>query len=209
MSQSKSSRRWLNEHFQDVFVKRSKEDGYRSRAAYKLLEINQKDKLFKPGMIIIDLGAAPGGWSQVITEIIGSQGKIIALDILEMDALPDVHFIKGDFTEKTLLNELLQAIGDDKADWVVSDMAPNMSGIKGVDQVKTMYLAELALETALQVLNLQGGFLVKIFQGEGFDAYLKTVKTYFKTVKIRKPEASRARSQEVYLLAQNLRTCPK
>lgn len=205
MSRTKSSTRWLNEHFQDPFVKRSKEEGYRSRAAYKLLEIQQKDKLFRSGMTIIDLGAAPGGWSQVIAEIIGSKGKIFALDILPMDSIPDVHFIHGDFTEQQVMNELLAAIGDTKADWVLSDMAPNMSGIKDVDQAKAMYLVELALDTALQVLKPSGGLLVKIFQGAGFDAYLKAVKTHFKTVKIRKPEASRARSQETYLLAYQLR----
>lgn len=205
MSRTKSSTRWLNEHFQDPFVKRSKEEGYRSRAAYKLLEIQQKDKLFRPGMTIIDLGAAPGGWSQVIADIIGSKGKIFALDILSMDSIPDVHFIHGDFTEQHVMNELLAVIGDAKADWVLSDMAPNMSGIRDVDQAKAMYLVELALDTALQVLKPNGGLLVKIFQGEGFDAYLKAVKAHFKTVKIRKPEASRARSQETYLLANQLK----
>lgn len=205
MPRSKSSKRWLNEHFQDTFVKRSQAEGYRSRAAYKLLEIQQKDKLFKSGMTIIDLGAAPGGWTQVIAKSVGDKGKIFALDILDMQAIPNVHFIKGDFSVQTVLDELLDSIGDLKADWVLSDMAPNMSGIKDVDQAKGIYLAELALETALKVLNSSGGFLVKIFQGEGFDEYLKTVKRHFKTVKIRKPEASRARSHEVYILAQNLK----
>lgn len=201
MSRSKSSRRWLNEHSQDSFVKRSKEEGYRSRAAYKLLEIQKKDHLFKPGMTIIDLGAAPGGWSQVLANIVGDKGKLIALDILSMDAIPDVHFIQGDFTEKTVLDELLSVLGTAKADWVLSDMAPNMSGIKDSDQARAMYLVELVLETALLTIKPEGGLLVKIFQGEGFDAFLKMVKQKFHTVKIRKPEASRSRSQEVYLLA--------
>lgn len=205
MSQSKSSKRWLHEHFQDTFVKRSKEEGYRSRAAYKLLEIQQRDKIFRPGMTIIDLGAAPGGWSQAIAKIVGSKGKIFALDILAMDSIPDVQFIQGDFTEQSVMTELLSAIGNVKADWVLSDMAPNMSGIKNVDQAKGMYLAELALETALLILKPDGGFLVKLFQGEGFDVYLKTIKGHFKTVKMRKPEASRSRSQECYLLAYGLK----
>lgn len=201
MSKSKSSKRWLNEHFQDSFVKRSKEEGYRARSAYKLLEIQKKDRLFKPGMTIIDLGAAPGGWSQVVSDIVGNQGKIFALDILAMDSLPGVDCIQGDFTEQKVLNQLLALLGSSKADWVLSDMAPNMSGIKSADQARAMYLAELALDTAIKTVKPEGGFLVKVFQGEGFDTYLKQVKQAFKTVKIRKPEASRSRSHEIYLLA--------
>lgn len=206
MARSKSSNKWLNEHFKDEFVKRSKEDGYRSRAAYKLIEIQKKDKVIKPGMTVVDLGAAPGGWSQLLAEWVGHKGKVFALDILPMDALPEVTFIEGDFTEQKVLNELLNAMGDHKADFVVSDMAPNMSGIKISDQARAMYLAELALDMAVKTLNPKGGFLTKVFQGADFEAYLKSVRSHFKTVKIRKPEASRARSQEVYILAYNIVT---
>jgi 23S rRNA (uridine2552-2'-O)-methyltransferase len=202
MPASKSSRRWLREHFSDPYVKQAQQEGFRSRAVYKLLELQERDKLFKPGMTIIDLGAAPGGWSQVVANLIGKNGRVIALDILPMEPLPGVEFIQGDFTEEAVLNELLLRIGDAKADWVISDMAPNMSGVDSVDQPRSMELTELAFELAQLVLNKQGGLLVKTFQGEGFDAFLVTLRAYFKKVLIRKPKASRDRSREVYILAR-------
>jgi 23S rRNA (uridine2552-2'-O)-methyltransferase len=198
----KSSRRWLQEHFSDPYVKQAQQEGYRSRAVYKLQELQERDKLFKPGMTVIDLGAAPGGWSQLVVNLIGKKGRIIALDILPMDAIPGVEFIQGDFTENAILTELLERIGDIKADWVISDMAPNMSGIDSVDQPRAMELAELAFDLSKQVLHPQGGLLIKVFQGAGFDEFLVELRKYFKKVIIRKPKASRDRSNEVYLLAR-------
>lgn len=203
MPTSKSSRRWLREHFSDPYVKRGQQEGYRSRAAYKLLELQERDKLFKPGMTIIDLGAAPGSWSQIVASFVGKSGRVIALDILPMEPLPNVEFIQGDFTEQAVFEDLLQRLGDAKADWVISDMAPNLSGIDSVDQPRSMELAELAFDLASQVLNKQGGLLVKVFQGEGFDAFLIALRRVFEKVVIRKPKASRDRSREVYLLARN------
>jgi 23S rRNA (uridine2552-2'-O)-methyltransferase len=200
MVRTKSSKRWLKEHFDDGFVKQAKEKGYRARSAFKLLEIQQKDRLIKPDMVIVDLGAAPGGWSQVAIECIKGRGKVFALDILPMDSIENVDFIQGDFQEDEILNILLDRLRDQKVDLVLSDMAPNISGIKAVDQVKVMYLAELALDFAKQVLRPGGNFLVKVFQGEGFDQYLQAMRAYFKKVIVRKPEASRSRSREVYLL---------
>lgn len=197
---SKSSRRWLREHFSDPYVKQAQQAGYRSRAIYKLLEIQERDRLFKPGMTIIDLGAAPGGWSQLVAELVGKKGRVIAVDILPMDALPNVEFIQGDFNDPAVLDHLLQRIGAARADWVLSDMAPNMSGMDSVDQPRSIALAELAFELAKQVLHPQGGLLIKVFQGEGFDAFLLDIRRYFKKVIIRKPKASRDRSREVYLL---------
>lgn len=199
---SKSSRRWLKEHFSDKYVKQAREEGYRSRAAYKLLELHERDRLFKPGMTVIDLGAAPGSWSQVVVDLVGAKGRVVALDILPMDPVPGVDFIQGDFTDESVLKSLLQTLGSVKSDWVISDMAPNMSGVDMVDQIRSIALAELAFDLAKLVLNEKGGFLVKVFQGEGFDAFLKDVKSYFKKVNIRKPKASRDRSSEVYLLAR-------
>lgn len=203
MPTSKSSRRWLREHFNDPYVKQAQQEGFRSRAVYKLLELQERDKLFKPGMTVIDLGAAPGGWSQIVANLVGKNGRVIALDILPMDPVPGVEFLQGDFTEEAVLSELLERIGDTKADWVLSDMAPNLSGIDSVDQPRSMELAELAFDLAQQVLNKQGGLLVKTFQGEGFDAFLVALRRHFKKVIIRKPKASRDRSREVYLLAKN------
>jgi len=205
MGRSKSSNRWLQEHHSDQFVQRSKQDGYRSRASYKLLEINDKDRLLKPGMLIVDLGAAPGGWSQVAAELIGSNGRIVASDILPMDALGDVDFVEGDFTEDAVFETILLRLGDQKADLVISDMAPNMSGIRDVDQPKAMYLAELAADFAIRVLKPGGAFLVKVFQGEGFDEYLRLLREHFSKVVTRKPDASRGRSREVYLLGRDFR----
>jgi 23S rRNA (uridine2552-2'-O)-methyltransferase len=202
MARSKTSKQWLKEHFDDTYVKRSKEQGYRSRASFKLLEIQQKDRLIKPGMSVVDLGAAPGGWSQVAAELVGSKGNVLASDMLAMDALPRVEFVLGDFTETPVFDELLSKLDGRVADLVISDMAPNMSGIKDIDQPRIMYLAELALELAQAILKPGASFLVKVFHGEGYDAYLKQLQAGFNSVKSRKPGASRARSREVYLLAR-------
>lgn len=205
MSRSKSSGRWLQEHFDDQYVKKSKEDGYRSRASYKLLELNQKDKLIRPGMTVVDLGAAPGGWSQVAAELVGDNGRVVASDILPMDNLPGVQFIQGDFTEESVLNEILQTLGDELSDLVISDMAPNMSGMSAIDQPAAMYLVELALDLARTTLRPGGDFIAKVFQGEGFDDYMQDVKSSFAKVYTRKPDASRARSREVYMVGRNFR----
>ncbi|MBA1190642.1 23S rRNA (uridine(2552)-2'-O)-methyltransferase RlmE [Pseudomonas entomophila] len=199
---SKSSHNWLREHFNDPFVKQAQKDGYRSRASYKLLEIQEKDRLIRPGMSVIDLGAAPGGWSQVTSRLIGGQGRLIASDILEMDSIPDVTFIQGDFTQDEVLERILQAVGDSHVDLVISDMAPNMSGTPEVDMPRAMFLCELALDLASRVLKPGGDFLIKIFQGEGFDQYLKDVRGRFDKVQMRKPSSSRDRSREQYLLAR-------
>jgi 23S rRNA (uridine2552-2'-O)-methyltransferase len=192
----------MKEHFDDPYVKKSQQDGYRSRASYKLIEINDKDKLFKPAMRVVDLGAAPGGWSQVAAKLVGDHGTIVASDILEMAPLPGVSFVQGDFTEQEVYEAILAEIGDKKADLVISDMAPNMSGNSSSDQPQAMYLVELALDMAAQVLRPGGNFLVKVFQGEGFEEYLKTMRVQFESVVTRKPDASRARSREVYLLGR-------
>lgn len=205
MGKSKSSKRWLREHHNDQFVQMSRQDGYRSRASYKLIEIQQRDRVFKPGMLVVDLGAAPGGWCQVAAEHIGGRGRIVASDILPMDSLGDVDFVQGDFTEDTVFDEILLRLGSDRADLVMSDMAPNMSGVRDVDQPRAMYLAELAADFAARVLQPGGDFLVKVFQGEGFDEYLRQLRASFKKVQSRKPDASRGRSREVYLLARDFR----
>ena len=192
----------MKEHFDDPYVKKSQQDGYRSRASYKLIEINDKDKLFKPAMRVVDLGAAPGGWSQVAAKLVGDHGTIVASDILEMAPLPGVSFVQGDFTEQEVYEAILAEIGDKKADLVISDMAPNMSGNSSSDQPQAMYLVELALDMAAQVLRPGGNFLVKVFQGEGFEEYLKSMRAQFGSVVTRKPDASRARSREVYLLGR-------
>jgi len=204
-SRSKTSKAWLKEHFSDQWVTKAQAEGYRSRASFKLLEMHEKDRLFRPGMTVLDLGAAPGGWSQVAGRLMGSHGTVIASDILPMDALPDVTFIEGDFREDAIYEQILAALGDRKADLVMSDMAPNMSGNKGVDQPRAMYLAELALDMAERVLEPDGQFLVKVFQGEGFDEYRQMLLQRFHRVVSRKPAASRARSTEVYQLASGLK----
>mgnify|MGYP003110204704 FL=1 len=204
-SRSKTSKAWLKEHFSDQWVAKAQAEGYRSRASFKLLEMNEKDRLFRPGMTVLDLGAAPGGWSQVAGRLMGLHGTVIASDILPMDALPDVAFIEGDFREDAIYEQILAALGDRKADLVMSDMAPNMSGNKGVDQPRAMYLAELALDMAERVLEPDGQFLVKVFQGEGFDEYRQLLLQRFHRVVSRKPAASRARSTEVYQLASGLK----
>ncbi|WP_163650496.1 23S rRNA (uridine(2552)-2'-O)-methyltransferase RlmE [Modicisalibacter sp. 'Wilcox'] len=202
---SKSSAGWLKEHFDDPYVKRSWQDGYRSRASYKLLELDEKDQLFKPGMTVIDLGAAPGGWSQVAAERVEPNGLVIASDILEMDALAGVEFIQGDFTEDEVLEAILTQLGERPVDLIISDMAPNMSGMAAIDQPKAMYLVELALDLARQTLKPGGRLLTKVFQGEGFDDYLKALRDSFTRVMTRKPGASRNRSREVYLLADGFK----
>jgi 23S rRNA (uridine2552-2'-O)-methyltransferase len=201
MSQSKSSKQWLKEHFGDVYVKRSQEEGYRSRASYKLLEMQEKDGFIKTGMAVVDLGAAPGGWSQVIAKVVGDRGRVIASDILPMDSLAGVDFVQGDFTEQKVFDKLSNCLDDGRADLVISDMAPNMSGVKDIDQPRMMCLSELALHLARSILKPKGCFLVKTFQGEGFEEFQKDLRHSFKTVKARKPGASRARSREIYLLA--------
>ena len=204
-SRSKSSKAWLHEHFNDQWVAKAQAEGYRSRASYKLLEMHEKDRLFRPGMTVLDLGAAPGGWSQVAGKLVGARGTVVASDILPMDALPDVTFIQGDFREEAVYEQILAALGDGKVDLVMSDMAPNMSGNNAVDLPRAMYLAELALDMAERVLEPDGHFLVKVFQGEGFDDYRKALQSRFKRVVSRKPAASRARSTEVYQLASGLK----
>jgi len=205
MARSKSSARWLDEHVNDPFVKQAQKDGYRSRASYKLLAINEKDKLIRPGMLVIDLGSAPGGWSQVASKLVGAGGKVIASDILPMDSLPDVEFIQGDFTEDAVFEQILKAINDDPVDVVISDMAPNLSGIATADQAASIYLIELALDMAQQVLKPKGSFIAKAFQGEGYEEFVKQVREHFDTVLIRKPEASRSRSREVYVVGKGFR----
>lgn len=202
MARSKSSRAWLKEHFDDPYVKRAQKEGYRSRAVYKLLEIQEKDNVIKPGMTIVDLGAAPGGWCQVAARLGGHRATIIGSDILEMDPIAGVSFVQGDFREDSVFQEILSAIKEQPVDLVLSDMAPNMSGQDAVDQPRAMYLCELALDMAAKVLKPGGSFLVKTFQGEGYDAYRLAVKSHFKELTTRKPAASRPRSREVYILAK-------
>lgn len=184
MARSKSSQRWLGEHFSDEYVKKAQQEGYRSRAVYKLKEIQEKDRILQPCMKVVDLGAAPGGWSQYATAVIGRKGRVVASDILPIDPLPFVDFVQGDFREDAVLAEILNVLGNEKADLVISDMAPNMSGVDAVDQPRAIHLCELALEMARNVLKPQGTFLVKLFQGDGSEAYLRDVRSSFKTVKI-------------------------
>ena len=205
MSRSKSSSRWLQEHFKDEYVKRSQQDGYRSRASYKLLEIQEKDRIFKPGMRVLDLGAAPGGWSQVAVKLVSPGGLVIASDILPMDEIESVAFIQGDFTEKGVYDQIINALGDAPLDLVISDLAPNMSGISEVDIPRAMYLTELALDVSVEALGSGGSLLMKVFQGAGFEELLSSVRSNFKKVQMRKPSASRARSREQYLIARDFR----
>jgi len=206
MGRSKSSHRWLQEHNRDHYVKRSQQEGYRSRARYKLIELDQKDRLFRPGMTVVDLGSSPGGWSQVAAELVGDKGRVVASDILPMDSIADVEFICGDFTEEAVLKEILDTLDVNLADLVISDMAPNMSGMRAVDQPKAMYLVELALDLAQQILKPGGNFVAKVFHGEGFDEYMRLVKSNFERVVTRKPDASRPRSREVYIVAKGLKS---
>ncbi|MCD8547465.1 MAG: 23S rRNA (uridine(2552)-2'-O)-methyltransferase RlmE [Aeromonadaceae bacterium] len=198
---SASSTRWLKEHFDDKYVQQAQKQGLRSRAVFKIDEIQQRDRLIKPGMTVVDLGAAPGGWSQFAVEQVGSKGRVVACDILPMDPIAGVDFLQGDFRDEAVLAALLERVGDDKVDVVMSDMAPNMSGNLGVDQPRSMYLVELALDMCRQVLAPNGAFVVKVFQGAGFEEYLKEVRSLFTVVKSRKPDSSRARSREVYIVA--------
>lgn len=200
-SRSRSSGRWLREHFDDPYVKEAQKLGYRSRASFKLLEIQARDKLIRPGMVVMDLGSAPGGWTQVAAQLVGHKGRVVASDILPMDGLAGVDFILGDFTEEGILQQILAVLGEGGADVVLSDMAPNMSGIESVDQVRAMYLVELATDMAAQVLHPGGTFVTKVFHGEGFDAWLKNLRTQYTRVVARKPQASRARSRETYVVA--------
>ncbi len=207
MARSKSSGSWLKEHFDDEYVKRSQKEGYRSRAIYKLQEIQQKDNLIRPNMQVVDLGAAPGGWSQYATELVGEKGRVVASDILPIDPLPFVEFVQGDFTEESVLNEILDVLKKDQcnflADVVISDMAPNVTGVETIDQPRSIYLCELSLDMSRMILKPGGAFVAKLFQGDGSDAFVKDVKSSFRKVKIRKPKASRPRSREVYVVAQD------
>lgn len=202
MARSKSSNRWLEEHVNDPYVKKAQVDGYRSRASYKLLELIDKDKLLRPGMTVLDLGSTPGGWSQVVAPLLGKQGKTIASDILPMDPIPDVIFIEGDFTEQEVFDAILAQLDDEKADLVMSDMAPNISGVDAADQAASMYLVELALDMAIAVLKPGANYVAKVFHGEGYDQYLKELRQHFDKVVVRKPDASRSRSREVYVVGK-------
>ncbi len=205
MGRSKSSNRWMQEHFDDEYVRMAQAQGYRSRAVFKLSEIQEKDQVIKPGMNVIDLGAAPGGWSQFARPLIGKSNKLIALDILPMEDLEGVDFIQGDFREEAVLAELYRVLDNAPIHLVMSDMAPNMSGNNSIDQPRAIYLGELALDTAKTVLAKNGSFLVKLFQGEGFEAFHRDVQQCFAKVVIRKPKASRPRSNEVYILAKGFK----
>jgi 23S rRNA (uridine2552-2'-O)-methyltransferase len=200
-----SSRAWLKEHHDDVYVQRAQKEGYRSRAVYKLLEINDKDRVIRRGMSVLDLGSAPGGWSQLAGEIVGDTGRVVATDILSMDALPDVVFVQGDFTEQETYDQVLEALGNQPLDAVLSDMAPNMSGLTEVDQPRAMYLVELATELAERSLAPGGTFIAKVFQGEGFEAWFREIRGRFDRVVTRKPSASRPRSREVYVVASGFK----
>lgn len=203
---TKSSRRWLQEHESDVFVKRAREAGYRSRAVFKLEEIQRTDRIIKPGMTIVDLGAAPGGWSQFAARLLHGKGRIIALDILPMDAVIGVEFLQGDFASEEVLQQLTRLLGADRPQLVMSDMAPNMSGIADVDHDRSMHLVELALDFAQERLAPGGDFLVKVFQGRHFQPFMRQLRERFESVKARKPPASRQRSSELYLLARHFRS---
>ncbi len=205
MKRTKSSRQWLDRQFSDDYVKRAQKEGYRSRAAFKLLEIQEKDRIIKPGMRIVDLGAAPGGWSQVARRLVGDRGQVIALDVLEMDPIAGVTFIQGDFREDDPMEKLRNVLAGEKVDLVISDMAPNITGMASVDQPRSMYLCELALDFAQESLRSGGGFVVKVFQGEGFDNYLKELRKSFSRVVSRKPKSSRQKSREIYLVAGNFK----
>ncbi len=198
---SASSGRWLKEHFDDKYANEARKKGYRSRAYFKMEEIQTKDKLLKPGMTVVDLGAAPGGWSQYAAKIVGEEGQIIACDLLPMDPIAGVSFLQGDFREEAVLDALLDRIQPSMVDVVMSDMAPNIAGNNSIDQPRAMYLVELALDMCRQVLAPNGSFVVKVFQGEGFDQFVKEVRDTFKVVKVRKPDSSRARSREVFVVA--------
>jgi len=195
----------MQRHVSDPFVKQAQKDGYRSRASYKLIELNEKDRLIRPGMRVMDLGAAPGGWSQVAGRLVGEKGRVLATDILPMDPVPNVEFIQGDFTEESVFNRILDALQGEQPDLIISDISPNLSGIDSADQASSMYLVELALDMARKVLKPGGSFVAKVFQGSGSEAYLKELRSSFEKVSIRKPEASRSRSREIYVVAKGFR----
>jgi len=200
-----SSKAWLAEHHSDLYVQQAQREGYRSRACYKLLELQQRDKLIRPGMTVLDLGSAPGGWSQVAAELVGHHGRVVASDILPMDGLAGVDFVQGDFTEEAVFDQILACLESNPVDVVVSDMAPNMSGMAAVDLPRAMYLVELALDMARAVLPPGGSFVAKVFHGEGFDALMSDTRALFGRVVTRKPAASRARSREVYIVARDFK----
>ena len=206
MARSKSSRRWLDRQFNDPYVKRAQQDGYRSRAAYKLLEIQEKDRLLAAGMRVVDLGAAPGSWSQIAARLVGARGQVFALDLLAMEPLAGVHCLTGDFREAEVLAQLRSSLGDAPLDLVLSDMAPNISGTPAVDQPRTVYLIELALELARETLKPGGALVVKAFQGAGFDGVLRSLRDSFSQVANRKPKSSRPESREIYLVAKGFKT---
>jgi 23S rRNA (uridine2552-2'-O)-methyltransferase len=206
MARTKSSASWLSRHLRDPFVKQAQKDGYRSRSAYKLVELNEKDKLIRPGMRIMDLGAAPGGWSQVAGKLVGEKGRVLATDILPMDALRNVDFIQGDFTQDTTVVQVFDWLGGSKFDLIISDIAPNLSGIDSADQARSIYFLELALDTVCKTLKPGASFAAKMFQGSGSDQYLKDLRAHFAKVLIRKPAASRKESREVYLVAKGFKS---
>jgi 23S rRNA (uridine2552-2'-O)-methyltransferase len=205
MARTKSSAKWLSRHLSDPFVKQAQKDGYRARSAYKLIELNEKDRLIRPGMRIMDLGSAPGGWSQVAGRLVGAQGRVLATDILPMDAVANVDFIQGDFTEDVIVRQVLDWLGAAKFDLIISDIAPNTIGVDSADAAKSIYLLELALDTVRRTLKSNANFAAKMFQGAGSDQYLKELRTHFAKVLIRKPAASRKESREVYVVAKGFK----
>jgi len=205
MARTKSSAGWLARHVSDPYVKQAHKDGYRARSAYKLIELNEKDRLIRPGMRILDLGSAPGGWSQVAGKLVGARGRVLATDILPMDALPNVDFIQGDFTEDVIVQQLLDWLGGAKFDLIISDIAPNTTGIDSADAAKSIYLLELALDVARRTLKSHADFIAKMFQGSGSDQFLKELRTHFEKVMVRKPAASRKESREVYVVAKDFK----
>ena len=205
MVSSKSSKKWLEERARDKYVKKSKQAGFRSRASFKLLEIQEKDRFIQPGMIVVDLGSAPGGWSQAAKILVGDKGSVLATDILPMAPISGVKFIQGDFTEDAVFEDLIERVGGESVDLVISDMAPNITGIRAIDQPGSMHLAELALDFARSILKEGAYFLVKVFEGDGIGEFKQILASEFEKVKVRKPKASRSRSREVYLLAEKYR----
>lgn len=205
MARTKSSASWLSRHVNDPFVKQAQKDGYRSRSAYKLVELNEKDRLIRPGMRVMDLGSAPGGWSQVAGKLVGEKGRVLATDILPMDELRNVDFIQGDFTEDAIVQQVYEWLGGTKFDLIISDIAPNLSGIDSADQARSMYFLELALDTVQKTLKPGASFAAKMFQGAGSDQYIKDLRAQFAKVLIRKPAASRKESREVYIVAKGFK----
>lgn len=209
MKKHRSNKRWLQEHHADTYVRQARQEGYRSRAAYKLMEIDRRDRLLRPDMTVVDLGAAPGGWSQVAAQRVGPKGVVIALDVLDMEPVAGVRFIRGDFRDQPAVEALHERLGAAAVDLVISDMAPNISGMEDIDQPRSLYLAELALDFARKVLRPGGDMLVKVFQGSGTDAFTRELRASFAKVVVRKPQSSRARSREIYLLGRGFKAGPK